>query len=346
MTVAEIAEKVGGEYRGDGATVIRGITAANHAAAGDLTFAENAARFAEAEASAATAVLAPPGFTSGHKLLICVKNPRIAMAQLLPIFFPPEPHVSGVDPSAKISSSAEVHPTARIGPWCLIGDRVKIGARSVLMAGNHLGSDTTVGEDVRLFPHVILYSSTVVGNRVTIHAGTVIGSDGYGYVFDEDRHRKVLQVGNVVIHDDVEIGANSAIDRAALHSTIIGAGTKIDNLVHIAHGVVTGRHCLILGQAGFAGGTHLGDHVIIAAQAGIAGHLKIGSQAIVAAKSGVMRDIPPGGRVFGFPAQPDQKMKRQIVASQQLPEMLKRVRELEKIVEKLTNGVSPPVSQA
>jgi UDP-3-O-[3-hydroxymyristoyl] glucosamine N-acyltransferase len=336
ITVAEIAEKVGGTVRGDGATVIRGIAAVDHAASGDLTFAENSARFAEADASKASAILVPPGLTSDHQLLIQVKSPRIAVAQLLPLFFPAEQLVPGVDSSAQISPSAQVHVTAQIGPWCVIGDRVKIGARAVLMAGNHLGADTVVGEDVRLFPHVVLYSSTVVGNRVTIHAGTVIGSDGYGYVFDEGRHRKVLQVGNVVIHDDVEIGANTAIDRAALHSTIIGAGTKIDNLVHIAHGVVTGQHCLILGQVGFAGGTQLGDYVIIAAQAGIGGHLKIGARAIVAAKSGVMRDVPPGGKVFGFPAQPDQQMKRQIVASQQLPEMLKRVRELEKQVAELS----------
>jgi len=164
----------------------------------------------------------------------------------------------------------------------------------------------------------------------------VIGSDGYGYVLDEGRHRKMLQVGNVIIHDDVEIGANAAIDRAALGSTVIGQGTKIDNLVHIAHNVVIGRNCIIMGQAGFAGSTSLGDYCVIASQAGIAGHLKLGNQAMVGAKSGVMRDVPDGGRVLWTPAGPERETKRQIVAVTQLPELIRRVRALEKQVDELS----------
>jgi UDP-3-O-[3-hydroxymyristoyl] glucosamine N-acyltransferase len=203
------------------------------------------------------------------------------------------------------------------------------------MGGNHLGKGSQVGEDVCLFPNVVVYQQTVIGNRVTIHAGTVIGSDGYGYVFDEGRHRKVLQVGNVVIHDDVEIGANCAIDRAALGSTVIGAGTKLDNLVHVAHNVVLGRHCLIMGQVGFAGSTELGDYGVVASQSGIAGHLKLGSKSTVGAKSGVMRDIPAGGTVLGIPAMPDKQTKRQWIAMQQLPEMLRRMRAVEQELENL-----------
>lgn len=172
---------------------------------------------------------------------------------------------------------------------------------------------------MRAFSNVVLCERTQLGDRVTIHAGTTIGSDGYGYVFDAGIHRKVMQVGNVTIGDDVEIGANVAIDRAALGSTVIGAGTKIDNLVHIAHNVTIGRHCLIMGQVGFAGSTHLGDYSVVASQSGIAGHLKIGPQATIGAKSGVMRDIPPKGTVLGIPAQPDKEMKRQFIAMQQLP---------------------------
>jgi UDP-3-O-[3-hydroxymyristoyl] glucosamine N-acyltransferase len=163
----------------------------------------------------------------------------------------------------------------------------------------------------------------------------VIGSDGYGYVFDEGKHRKVLQVGNVVIEDDVEIGANAAIDRGALGSTVIGSGTKIDNLVHVAHNVVMGRHCLVMGQSGFAGSTELGDYTVVASQSGIAGHLKLGKQSTVGAKSGVMRDIPDGGTVLGYPAVRDKDAKRQWVAMQQLPELIRRMRELEKQVETL-----------
>src|SRR5207248_10175645 len=158
----------------------------------------------------------------------------------------------------------------------------------------------------------------------------------YGYVLDEGRHRKMLQIGNVIVHDDVEIGANAAIDRGALGSTVIGQGTKIDNLVHIAHNVVIGRHCLVMGQVGFAGSTCLGDYCVIASQSGIAGHLKLGHQATVGAKSGVMRDIPDKGTVLGIPAAPDTQAKRQLIALQYLPDLLHRMKELEKQVEALT----------
>src|SRR5208283_3030270 len=163
----------------------------------------------------------------------------------------------------------------------VVGARTRLGARSVLMGGNHIGRDCQIGDDVCLFPNVVVYARTQIGNRVAIHAGTVIGSDGYGYVFDEGRHRKMLQVGNVVIHDNVEIGANCAIDRGALGSTVIGAGTKIDNLVHVAHNVIIGKNCLVMGQVGFAGSTELGDYAVVASQSGIAGHLKLGKQSLV-----------------------------------------------------------------
>ena len=204
------------------------------------------------------------------------------------------------------------------------------------MGGNDLREDCELGDDVCLFPNVTLYRQTQLGHRVTIHAGTVIGSDGFGYVLDEGRHRKVLQLGNVVVHDDVEIGSNTAIDRGTLGSTVIGVGTKIDNLVHVAHNVVMGRHCLIMGQVGFAGSTHLGDYVVVASQSGIADHLQVGNQALIGAKSGVMRDIPDGGRVLGTPATPDRQAKRQMIAMQQLPELLHRLRDLEKQVALLT----------
>jgi UDP-3-O-[3-hydroxymyristoyl] glucosamine N-acyltransferase len=342
FTAAQIAERVRGELLGDGSTRLSGFAAADSAKAGDLTFADNQDHFAAAEQSAAAAILAPIGFNSTKKVLIRVPNARVAMARLLPSFFPPDQFPQGIHPSANIDPSARIDPTAHIGPNCVIGAHVQIGPRSVLLGGNHVGSDSRLGEDVCLFPHVVIYARTLIGHRVVIHAGTVIGSDGYGYVFDEGRHRKVLQVGHVIIHDDVEIGANAAIDRGALGATVIGAGTKIDNLVHVAHNVVMGRHCLVMGQVGFAGSTQLGDYVIIASQSGIAGHLKLGQQAIIGAKSGVMRDIPDGGKVLGIPAMPDKQAKRQMIAVQQLPEMIHRLRELEKQVSQLAAKLSPP----
>jgi len=338
LTASQIAEQLHGEVVGDGSIELTGLAPADSAKPGDLTFAEKETYFAAAEGSQAAAILVPSGFTSSKKVLIRVPNARVAMAKLMPIFFPPDQHVPGIDPSAMIAPSAQIDPTCHIGPNCVIGARVRIGARSVLMGGNHLGRDCQLGDDVCLFPNVVIYPKCQIGHRVAIHAGSVIGSDGYGYVFDTSFHRKMLQVGNVIIGDDVEIGANAAIDCGALGSTVIGQGTKIDNLVHVAHNVTIGRHCLVMGQVGFAGSTRLGDYCVIASQSGIAGHLTLGHQATVGAKSGVMRDVPDKGTVLGIPALPDKQTKRQIIALQQLPELIHRMRELEKQVAELKAG--------
>jgi UDP-3-O-[3-hydroxymyristoyl] glucosamine N-acyltransferase len=314
---------------------LTGFASADHARNGDLTFAEKEAYFAAAEQSQASAIIVAGEFPPARKSLIRVPNARVAVARILPVFFPPDQHPRGIHPSAVIADSAQIDPTAHIGPNCVVGPRVRLGARSVLMGGNHVGRDCQIGDDGCLFPNVVIYAQSQIGNRVTIHAGTVIGSDGYGYVFDEGRHNKMLQVGKVIIHDDVEIGANTAIDRGALGPTVIGQGTKIDNLVHIAHNVTIGRHCLVMGQVGFAGSTRLGDYCVIASQSGIAGHLTLGNQATVGAKSGVMRDIPDRGTVLGIPAAPDKQAKRQMIAVQQLPELIRRTRELEKQVAEL-----------
>jgi UDP-3-O-[3-hydroxymyristoyl] glucosamine N-acyltransferase len=330
FTVSQIAGQLQGTVTGDGAIQITGFAAADHARAGDLTFAEKESYFAAAEQSQASAILVSGNFTSASKALIRVSNARVAVAQVLPLFFPLEAEPAGIHPSAVIAATARLDPTVHVGPNCVIGDHVKLGARCVLLGGNHVRKDCVLGEDVVLHPNVVLYPKTQVGNRVTIHAGTVIGSDGYGYVFDQGRHLKMLQVGQVIIQDDVEIGANTAIDRGALGPTVVGQGTKIDNLVHVAHNVSFGRHNLIMGQCGFAGSTKLEDYCVIASQSGIAGHLTLGPQATVGAKSGVMRDIPPQGTVLGIPAQPDKQFKRQFIAQQQLPDLLKRMRALEK----------------
>ncbi len=330
FTVAEIAAQIGGEVLGDGTRLLTGFAPANQAKFGDLTFAENETYFAAAEQSAASAILVADGFVSSGKSLIRVKNARIAFARVLPFFFP-EPHfAAGVHPSALVAASAQIEPSAHVGPQCVVGDSVRIGARVVLQGGNHLGADCRLDEDAHLFPHVTLYARTQIGKRVRIHAGSVLGADGFGYVLDAGSHRKVPQIGNVIIHDDVEIGANVTIDRGALGSTIIGAGTKIDNLVQIGHNVVVGEHCIIVSQAGIAGSTKLGNHVTIAGQAGLAGHLKIGDRVIISAQSGVMNDIPEGEKWLGSPAQPDRQIKREWLALQHLPELLRRVTKLEK----------------
>jgi UDP-3-O-[3-hydroxymyristoyl] glucosamine N-acyltransferase len=329
FTAAQLAEEIGGEVVGDGSVILTGIAPADSALAGDLAFAEKPAYLAAAEASLASAILVPAGFVSATKTLIRVKDARVAIAKALPLFFPPETPEAGRHPSAVVHASAKIDPTASIGPHCVIAAGVSVGKNTVLMGGNHIGRDSLIGDDVCLHPNVVLYARTQVGNRVSIHAGTTIGSDGYGYVFDQGRHRKMLQVGNVVIHDDVEIGSNTSIDRGALGATVIGQGTKIDNLVHVAHNVVMGKHCLIMGQVGFAGSSVLSDYVVIASQSGIAGHLKLGTQATIGAKSGVMRDIAPRETVLGYPAASDKQAKRQWIATTRMPEALRRLRKLE-----------------
>ena len=330
FTTAAIAAQLDGEVQGDPTAQLTGFAPADRAEAGDLTFAENEAFFAQAEQSAATAIIADARFSSGTKTVIRVKNPRVAFARALALFFPEPTFAPGVHPGAVVAASAQIDPSAHIGPHCAIGERVVIGAKVVLQGGNFIGDDSKLGEATRLFPQVTIYPQTEIGRRVRIHAGTVIGSDGYGYVQDNGIHRKVPQSGQVIIGDDVEIGANVTVDRGALGATRIGRGTKIDNLVQIAHNVVIGEHCLIIAQVGIAGSAKLGDYVILAGQSGVAGHLKLGSQVTVAAQSGVMHDIPAGEKWLGSPAQPDRQTKRQWIALAQLPDLIRRVAELER----------------
>lgn len=340
FTAAQLAQQIGAEVIGDGSVQLTGFAPADCAQPGHLTFAENAEYLAKAEQGGASAVLVGGSVTSSKKTLLRVKNPRIAFAKVLPLFFPEPEFAPGIHPTAIVASSAQVDSTAHIGPHCVIGERVKIGARTALLGGNHIGDDSQLGEDIRLFPNVVVYARSQIGHRVRIHAGTVIGSDGYGYVFDQGQHRKVLQIGNVIIHDDVEIGANVCIDRGALGSTVIGRGTKIDNLVHIAHNVVVGEGCLLVGQIGIAGSARLGDFVAMGGQAGVAGHLKIGNHVTIAGQSGVMHDLPDGGKWLGTPASPDQDAKRQYIGIRRLPQMLRRLAELEKEVARL-NAARP-----
>jgi UDP-3-O-[3-hydroxymyristoyl] glucosamine N-acyltransferase len=330
FSAAEIAARVQGEVLGNAALSLTGFAPANTARPGDLTFAENEAYFAVAEKSAAAAILVSGDFKSASKTLIRVKNARVAFAKILPLFFPEPEFAPGVHPSAVVAASAQVDATAHIGPCCVIGERVKIGAKVVLEDCVSIGADSILGEGTHLLPNVTVYPRSQIGARVRIHAGAVIGSDGFGYVFDQGAHLKVPQIGQVVIGDDVEIGANVTIDRGALGPTVIGKGTKIDNLVQIAHNVQIGEHCIVVAQAGVAGSTKLGSYVTLAGQVGVAGHLKIGDRVTIAAQSGVMHDIEAGEKWFGSPAQPDRQMKRQLLALQQLPELIRRIRELEK----------------
>jgi len=330
FTTAEIAKRLEGEVLGDGQAVLTGFAMINTAKPGDLTFAETAEYFAAAEKSGATAIIAGKEFSSPHKIVIRVANPRIAFARALAAFFPDPKFAAGIHPSAVVAASAQIDPSAHVGPHCTIGERVKIGANCVLQAGNFIGDDSVLGADTNLFPNVTIYTRSQLGQRVRIHANTVIGSDGFGYIFDSGVHRKIPQVGNVVIGDDVEIGSNVSVDRAALGSTIIGKGTKIDNLVQVAHNVEVGDYSILCAQAGIAGSTKLGKFCVLAGQVGIAGHLKLGDRVTVGSKSGVMHNIPDGETWFGIPATSATQSKRVFIASQRLPDLLKKIAMWEK----------------
>jgi UDP-3-O-[3-hydroxymyristoyl] glucosamine N-acyltransferase len=341
FTAADIARHAGGSVEGDPLLVLSGFAPAHTAQAGDLTFAENEDFFAAAEASAAAAILVGPELSGSTKTLIRVPHSRIAFARLLPLFFPEPTPAPGIHPSAVIAPSATLDPTCHVGPHCVIGERTRLGARSALLGGNHLGDDCVVGDDCRFFPNAVVYARSQIGHRVRLHAGAVIGSDGYGYVFDSGVHRKVPQVGCVIIHDDVEVGANTTVDRGALGATVLGRGTKIDNLVQIAHNVVTGDHCLIVSQVGIAGSTRLGSYVTLAGQVGLAGHLRIGNRVSVGAQSGVMNSIPDGEKWLGSPAVTEKQAKRQYIGVRRLPDLLRHLESLESRLRQLEQTPPP-----
>jgi len=330
FTAAEIAQTIGGEVIGDPATQLKRFAPADRAEPGDLTFAENENYFGRAEQSAASAIIVDGTYASEKKVLIKVPNARLAFAKVLPLFFPEPVFPPGIHSTALVAPGAKVDPTAHIGPYCVLDKDVQLGPRSVLHGLNHIGAGCKLGEEVHLFPNVVLYARCELGNRVRIHSGSVIGADGFGYVSESGIHRKVPQIGNVILRDDVEIGANVTIDRGALGPTIVGRGSKIDNLVQLGHNVTLGEHCLIVSQTGIAGSTKLGDHVTLGGQVGLAGHLKIGNGVSIGAQSGVMHNIPDGETWIWTPAQPDRQAKRQMIAMQQLPELLRRVAALEK----------------
>lgn len=324
------AEQVDGAYDG----VVTGIAALRSAEPGDLSFLGNKKYTPEVKESRASVILAPLDYEGSPKPGQCflrVGNPSLALAricaQLETQLWPwPEP---GVHPSAIIAEGAEIGSGAHIGPGCVIESGAKIGAGSWLQAQAFVGRDVVLGERCWLHPRVTIYTDCILGDRVRIHSGTVIGSDGFGYESPGGIHEKVPQIGNVVIGNDVEIGANTTIDRARFSSTRIGEGAKIDNLVQIAHNVQIGAHCLIVAQAGVSGSTVLEDHVVLAGQAGITGHLRLAAGTIVGAQGGVHFDTEPGKYYRGSPALEASLANRIHILSKRLPELFKRMEKIE-----------------
>ena len=328
-TLSEVCELVGGELRGDGALVVERLAGLDHAAPGSLVFAFEPSAVAAAEASGASAVLLREDCQSSLPA-VAVADPRRAQGILLRAFMPPRPAPTGIHPTAVVDESAVIGPDPSIGAYAVIGAGARIGARVRIGAHTVLGAGCAVGDDSLLHAHVTLYDGVEVGQRVVIDSGAVLGADGYGYNFVDGGHRLVPQLGGVVIEDDVEIGANTTVDRATLGTTRIGAGTKIDNLVMVAHNVQTGQHCLLISQVGVAGSTTLGNGVVLAGQVGVADHITLGDGVMVGAQSGVAKDAAPGQRLMGTPALPGIEFHRMMAALTRLPGMMRELRRKER----------------
>ncbi|MGH7321769.1 MAG: UDP-3-O-(3-hydroxymyristoyl)glucosamine N-acyltransferase [Candidatus Rokuibacteriota bacterium] len=345
--LGELAQLVGGELQGDPALRIRGIASLEDAAAGDLSFVTGRQYVGQAEASRAAAFIVPPELDLPGRPLIRVARPYLAVAALLREFHPEPTLAAGIHATAVIAPSARVAPDATVLAFAVVGGSSAVEARAVLHPHVTVGERCRIGERTVLHPHVVLRGDVDIGQGVVIHAGTVIGADGFGYVFDGTRHRKIPQVGRIVIEDDVEIGANVTIDRATIGATVIGRGTKIDNLVQIGHNVVIGSDTIIVAQTGISGSCRIGHRVVLGGQVGVADHAVIGDGAQVGSQSGVRGTVAPGAAIWGTPALPIAAARRVAGSLPRLPELVRTIRALAKRIAELerrlraVDGASP-----
>ncbi len=346
-SLGELADLVGGEVVGDPRFTVGGVRDLERAGPGDLSFATRAAFRERAAESEAGALLVPPalvppapaiGEQASARPLLVARHPTMALARILEFFHQTEPPAAGVHATAVVAG-CEIDPSAHVGPYAVIGAGTRIEAAACVGAHTVVGRGCRIGAGAVLHPHVVLYDSTEIGERVVLHAGTVLGADGFGYASHRGEHVKVRQVGRSVIESDVEIGALSAVDRALLEETRIGAGSKIDNLVQVGHNVQVGRGCLLCGQAGVAGSAKLGDYVVMGGQSGAADHVEIARGVQAAGKSAVLRSISEEElQVGGIPAIDIKRWRRQLVRLERLDRLARRVRVLEKKLEETGNA--------
>ncbi len=331
---AELGLRLVGEDR-----EVAGVNTLDKAGPHELSFLANPKYAPQLSSTGAGAVLLGEEFADRFHTVLVSPNPYLDFVRVVQLFDRPQGCMEGVAESAFVHPEAELSPDCIIYPSAFVGARAQVGRGTKVFPGCYIGEDCRVGEDCLLFPNVTLMSGTMVGDRVTLHAGVVLGSDGFGFAIAQVGREKFPQIGRVVVEDDVEIGANSTVDRAALDETRIGAGTKIDNLVQIGHNVTIGKHCTIVALVGIAGSVKLGDNVTLAGQVGIAGHLTIGDGATLGPKCGVAKDVPAGAVMGGQPAMERGTFMRTLAIIPKLPELVRRVARLEK---ELVKGVSRP----
>ncbi|NNG15163.1 MAG: UDP-3-O-(3-hydroxymyristoyl)glucosamine N-acyltransferase [Gemmatimonadales bacterium] len=338
LTAQAVADLVGGRLLGEGETLLTGVGPIDRAGAGSLTFLSSAKYLPEFRASQAAAVLVTQELAAeplGPRTRIVVDDPHRALREALLALAPEPVPRAGVHPTALIGRGASLGPDVTIGPHALLGEHVRVGARSRLGAGVVLEAGVTVGEDTVLDHHAVCYRGTTIGDRVIIKAGVVLGGPGFGYVPSQEGHLRMPHVGRCIIEDEVEIGSNSCVDRGSIDDTVIGRGSKIDNLVHIAHNVRIGQRCLFMSGVGVAGSVTIGDDAILAGQAGVVHHVAIGSGARVASQAGVTGDLPDQATVSGFPARPHREFMRGQAAMYRLGAIL---REIETLVRERKRG--------
>lgn len=336
-TVQEIADQLGLAVVGDGGARVTGFAGIREAGPNDITFCADPKFEPLVPASAAAAVLVRPGFSIPSKAcLLRAEDPYFSFIQVLRMFQTEAlSRPEGVHPSAVIHPEAKLGEGVSIGPMCVVEAGAVLGARSVLVAGVYVGEDAVMGEDCLMFPNVTLRERIQLGNRVMVHSGSVLGSDGFGYLFRDRCHEKIPQMGTVIVEDDVEIGSNVAVDRGTLGATRIRRGVKIDNLVHIAHNVVIGEDALLVAQVGVSGSTTIGPRSVLAGQAGIVGHIEVGEGSQVGAQAGVTKSVPPRSRVSGYPAMEHDRARKLIAYYRRLPAIVDKIKRLEDRVREL-----------
>jgi UDP-3-O-[3-hydroxymyristoyl] glucosamine N-acyltransferase len=333
-TIKEIAKLVDGEVVGDPDLLIDGIAGIEDAKEGDITFLANPKYLPFLDKTKASAVITGRDIGACSKTVVKTENPSLAFIKVVSFLLPKsEGHVKGVHASAVIGKDVKLGKNAAVGACAVIEDGAAIGDNTAIYPCCYIGKNTKIGKDTLIYSNVTIRERITVGDRVIIHSGTVIGSDGFGYVTVDGTHHKIPQVGTVVVEDDVEIGANVTVDRARFDKTVIGKGTKIDNLVQIAHNVTIGKNCLIVAQVGISGSTEIGNNVILAGKVGVVGHIKIGDNSIVMAQSGVIKSLPEGSIVWGFPAKPADLARKISACIQNLPKMHETLRGLKNKIE-------------